>query len=321
MGALVAALQHLDGGAFGILAVFTLALVAGGLAWRGLSPSRDVVVARLRGENATASRASTAGGLGERMAQTLAPVARLAQPTDAQEVSLLRTRLVRAGLRQRYSVQVFLAVKVLLAVALPLVFLAVNTRVLFTDGLTTPVAIWLAIAGFLLPNLFLARGIGHRQRLLERALPDAMDLLVTCVEAGLGLDAALSRVASEIELSSPVLAEELRTLLLELGAGLSRGEAFRRLFERTGLSELRSLSSTLQQADTFGTSVAAALRTQGDWMRTRRMQRAEERAGTISVKMTIPLVLCILPSLISVVMGPAAVRVYRALLPSLGGGP
>jgi tight adherence protein C len=139
-----------------------------------------------------------------------------------------------------------------------------------------------------------------------------MDLLVTCVEAGLGLDAAMARVSEEMTLASPILATELNHTFLEVQAGIPRADSFRRLAERTGVEDLRALSAMLIQTDIFGTSVARALRVHSDGMRVKRMQRAEEKAAMVSVKMTIPLVLCILPSLIAVVMGPAVVMIKNA---------
>ena len=158
---------------------------------------------------------------------------------------------------------------------------------------------------FFLPNLWLRGQIQERQRLIEDALPDAMDLLVTCVEAGLALDAAMSRVAQELELVAPVLAQELKQTLLEIQAGVRRSDAFHRLSNRTGVEDLRTLSAMIIQTEMFGTSVSRALRVHAEGMRTKRMQRAEEKAAMVSVKMTVPLILCILPSLMAVVIGPA----------------
>jgi tight adherence protein C len=146
-----------------------------------------------------------------------------------------------------------------------------------------------------------------------------MDLMVTCVEAGLGIDAAMARVADEIGLASPLLGAELNLTFLEVQAGVSRPDAFRRLAERTGVEDLRSLSAMLIQTELFGTSVARALRVHAEGMRVRRMQRAEERAAMVGVKMTIPLVLFILPSLISVLLGPAIVSIFETLFTNGGG--
>jgi tight adherence protein C len=142
-----------------------------------------------------------------------------------------------------------------------------------------------------------------------------MDLLVTCVEAGLGLDAALSRVAEEMALAAPLLGRELNVTFLEIQAGVPRRDAFRRLADRTGVEDLKTLSAVLTQTEIFGTSIARALRVHAEGMRVKRMQKAEERAAMVSVKMTFPLILCILPSLIAVVLGPAAAQIAATFFP------
>jgi tight adherence protein C len=149
---------------------------------------------------------------------------------------------------------------------------------------------------------------------IERSLPDAIDLLVTCVEAGLGLDAALSRVAEEITLAAPLLAAELKVTFLEIQASIPRRDAFRRLSERTGVEDLRQLSAVLTQTEMFGTSIARALRVHSEGMRIRRMQRAEEKAAMVGVKMTLPLILCILPTLMAVVLGPAVATIMTKII-------
>ena len=140
-----------------------------------------------------------------------------------------------------------------------------------------------------------------------------MDLLVTCVEAGLCLDAAMARVTAEMELAAPVLAQELKQMLLEIQAGVRRSDAFHRLSNRTGVEDLRTLSAMIIQTEMFGTSVARALRVHAEGMRTKRMQRAEEKAAMVSVKMTIPLIMCILPSLFAVVLGPAIAMITKRM--------
>lgn len=321
MDTILQALQS-DPVVLGVTAGIFVAVAALGLAARALLTGPDPISERLRafGVGGDTPAMLRRGQFERNVAKGLSPLARLATPTDAEELSVLRVRLARAGYRGRHASQIFLGIKMALALAAPSLFLLGNSRFEWTTSLTTPTAIWLAIAGFMGPNLMLSRIAANRQRQLQRDMPDAMDLLVTCVEAGLGLDASLSRVAAELSLSSRLLSSELRTVLGEMNAGLQRGEAFRRLAERTGLDDLRALASTLTQADVFGTSIAGALRGQAEWMRVRRLQRAEERAASVSVKMTVPLVFFILPSLIAVVMAPAAVRVAKTLLPSLGGG-
>jgi tight adherence protein C len=143
---------------------------------------------------------------------------------------------------------------------------------------------------------------------------------VTCVEAGLGLEQAIVRVTAELKLAAPLLARELEQTELEIRAGMSRGDAFRRMADRTGVEELRNLSAVIIQTQLFGTSIARSLRVKSESMRVRRMQIAEERAAAASVKMTVPLVLCIAPALFAVLLGPAVVTFVRELFPTLSGG-
>ena len=175
------------------------------------------------------------------------------------------------------------------------------------------------ILGFYLPNVWVSRRMQNRQLQLNRGLPDTLDLLVTCVEAGLGLDAAINRVAEEVVVSSPLLGAELVQTGLEMRAGSGRGEAFRRLAARTGIEDLKNLASIIVQTEIFGTSIAASLRVMADTMRVRRMQRAEESAAQAGIKMTIPLILFILPSLLLILVGSGMVRMIRSLMPGLGG--
>jgi len=244
----------------------------------------------------------------------LRPLARLARPSRAEELSRLGLLLVRAGYRRPGALEIFLGAKVVLAPLLTLAFLEINGQLArpLLFPIDVAVAVWICVVAFFAPNLWLRRKIAGRQLAIERALPDAVDLLVTCVEAGLGLDAAIGRVSDEIALAAPLVADELIQTSLEVQAGMTRAEAFRRLAERTGVEDLRSLSAMLIQTDAFGTSIARALRVHSEGMRTKRMQRAEERGAMVSVKMTVPLVLCILPSLIAVVMGPAIVTIVEA---------
>jgi tight adherence protein C len=258
------------------------------------------------------------GRQGRTLTKVLQPLSWLARPTKAAELSRLRNRLVQGGLRSPFALETFLATKLILAFASTLLVLEANSRFFhlqFPMDLVLPV--WTCIVAFFLPNMWLGSKVKERQSQIERALPDTMDLLVTCVEAGLGLDSAMARVSEEISLASQVLGGELNLTFLEIQAGIQRPDAFRRLADRTGVEDLRSLSAMLIQTDLFGTSVARALRVHADGMRVRRMQRAEERAAMVGVKMTIPLILFILPSLISILLGPAMVSIFEKLMPAV----
>ncbi|HTA18963.1 MAG TPA: type II secretion system F family protein [Polyangia bacterium] len=303
--------------------VFVIAIAAGA---RSMLSGRNDVVDRLgrgRGDDDRELSGSHSGAfvaptpkeeLSKRLVQLLKPFSALARPTKSDELSRARLNMIRAGLRGENSFEIFMGLKLFLAPLLTIAFLEFNTNL--TNPIQFPVdvvlAIWICGFIFFVPNIWLNGKIKERQQALERALPDAMDLLVTCVEAGLGLDAAIMRVAQELRLSSPLLGDELNTTFLEVQAGVTRADSFRRLAERTGVEDLRSLSAMLIQTDIFGTSVARALRIHSEAMRIKRMQQAEEKAAMVSVKMTVPLVLFILPSLIAVVMGPAIVMITQS---------
>ena len=173
--------------------------------------------------------------------------------------------------------------------------------------------------GAVIPDLWLRRAILRRQEEIQFALPDAMDLAVIAVEAGLGLDQALMRVGDEIITAHPALADELRLRNLEVNMGRSRSDALRNLAERTGVEDLKALIAILIQTDKFGTSVGQALRTFSDSLRVKRRQRAEEQAAKLAIKMVVPMVLFIFPGVFIVIVGPAFIAIIRDLLPTLSG--
>ena len=246
-----------------------------------------------------------------RIAIILRPFARLAKPTGGEELSRLQASLVQAGYRNENAVEVFLGIKLLLTPIAILILWQINDHL--SEPMVFPMSFSVAMiacaVAFFLPNIWVSNKVTNRKTALEDPLPDAIDLLVTCVEAGLSLDAAMARVAQEMDLVAPVLAQELKQTMLEIQAGVKRSDAFHRLSTRTGVEDLKSLSAMIIQTEMFGTSVSRALRVHSDGMRTKRMQRAEEKAAMISVKMTVPLIFCILPSLFIVVMGPAALMI------------
>lgn len=249
------------------------------------------------------------------------PFAKLSLPKEGWERSPLRLRLMNAGLRGEDAPLLYLSAKTLLAVGLPFVtFLALRPAAPELD------AQWLmllllavAAAGYYLPNLLLGHLAALRQRSIFENFPDASDLMLVCIEAGLGLDAALNRVADEMRLKSRALAEELQLVNLEMRAGSTRENALRNLALRTGVEEVNTFATMLVQADRFGTSIGDSLRVFSDELRTRRRFRAEELAAKIPLKLLFPLVFLIFPSLLVVLLGPAFVQVYRVLLPTLTG--
>lgn len=223
------------------------------------------------------------------------------QETDSKT----RQWLIYAGIRHANAVAVYTAIRILLAAGLGLgAFLGLAV-------LGVPrAAFWLitvmsGLLGWMLPYLYVDGRVKKRQQELKKALPDTLDLLVVCVEAGLGLNQALVRVSEEVDRISPEMSDELTVVNLEIRAGTPRDEALRRLGERTGVDDIRSLTSMLLQTDRFGTSIADALRVHADTLRSKRMQSAEEAAAKTTVKMLFPLIFFIFPAIFVVLVGPS----------------
>jgi len=232
----------------------------------------------------------------------------------ADDRDALRNGLVRAGFRRQEAPYILLGFKVLFAAAVPLACIAFYYATGRPAANLPLVAIAGLVAGFYLPTaLVWMRQSGRRAEMLA-ALPDGLDLMVVCVEAGLGISAAMQRVAVEIRLSSPALSEELVLVHQEMQAGVARTEALRGLARRTGMEEIYSLVAMLIQTDKLGTSVGQALRAHADSMRVRRRQRAEQLARKASVKLAFPLVLLIFPAMFVVILGPAMIQLVKSLV-------
>jgi tight adherence protein C len=231
-------------------------------------------------------------------------------PRSAKELGNLRLRLVQAGYRREEAVTIFFGIRIVFALAL---FALFSTSVLTKPNLMFALA-GLAL-GYLLPGMLLARMAKRRAHRIRLSLADMLDLLVVSVEAGLGLDQAISRVGAELAFAYPELSDELRLINLELRAGKARSEALRNLADRTGVDDLSALVTMLIQTDKFGTSVAQSLRVYSETLRTKRRQRAEEAAAKTGVKMVFPLVFCIFPAIWVVTIGPAAIRFVTVLFP------
>ena len=229
-------------------------------------------------------------------------------PRSEKEQTALEKRLLRAGLREARYPSIFYGAKVLVPVALCALVTATGLFQL------SPLFVYTVACGlgFLAPDLWLTRRIAARQLAIRLGLPDALDLLVICVEAGLSLDKASLRTAEELRLSEPEIADELGLVNLEQRAGRPRPDAWNRCAERTGVDTVRALAALLIQADKFGTSVGKALRAYSETLRTRRRQEAEERAATTTVKLVFPLVLFIFPSLFVVTLGPSMIIMFEA---------
>jgi tight adherence protein C len=238
-------------------------------------------------------------------------------PISPQDASIARRYLVAAGFRSATALITYYGLKVLLCGAMVLVALMVQNSVASMVVLRIPFIAGAALAGYFGPNLVLDRLVGRRQDRLRYALPDALDLMVVSVEAGLGLDQAIQSVSRELGITHKELCDELALVTLEMRAGKRRADALRNLADRTGQAEIRQLVAVLIQTDRFGTSMAESLRAHSDFLRVRRRQEAEERANKIGVKLVFPIFFCILPTIFVVAGGPAILQIFRTLLPML----
>ena len=291
----------------------TVGLV-GALLYAFLPAKMDAVgrLSRLLNVSPSLSDAAASKKQKDKMRDTLASVGKLL-PGAATAPSSAQLMMLRAGYRSSNAIGAMRGVKILL----PLGLLAL--------GLVTGLYRWNAwvavlgalVLGYLLPELWLVWRVHARQHRLRLALPDALDLLVICVEAGLGLDQSLMRVAEELRITHPELSDEIALVNLEMRVGKTRLDALRELARRTGLEDIKALVAMLIQTERFGTSVAQSLRVHSDDLRVRRRQRAEELSAKTTVKMVPPLVFFIFPALMVVILGPAVIAVLRQLAPVL----
>jgi tight adherence protein C len=309
----------------------TLQLIYAGIIFLTVTAAAMVILMQFAPSRTRARLGALADGLGfgekaeqAHWTQTVVNVAgklgKLSLPEEGWEDSPLRLRFLHAGYRSGTPVALYFGAKTLLAVFLPIVayvFLMLGNVKLGVPGMMTAL-IALSALGYYIPNLIFSRLVFLRQREIFESFPDAADLLMVCVESGLGLDAALTKVTEEMRLKSLALAEELHLVTLELRAGSSREKALRNLALRTGVEEVNTFTTMLVQADRFGTSIADSLRVFSDELRTKRQLRAEEVAAKIPLKLLFPLVFFIFPSLLLVLLGPAFIQVYRVLLPLMG---
>lgn len=253
--------------------------------------------------------------LGQRLEVLLSPIAADSLQDTSWQASKLRRELIRAGLRGRYAVAFYLSSKLILAVSIPILFYGIK---LFTaPDLSGFVQISLlsssSLFGFFIPNMIVRGFKEDRQRKLRNQFPDALDLIRICIEAGLGLDAAILRVGEEFKKVCPPLHQEFHLISLELRAGSSRNEALKNFAARTGVPEIATFASILNQSDRFGTGIAKAIQVHADDVRHNRKLRAEEAAAKISTKLLFPLIFCIFPALLLVLLGPAAISILQNL--------
>ncbi|MDR6518052.1 tight adherence protein C [Variovorax paradoxus] len=257
----------------------------------------------------------------EKAVKIVGPFAQLSSPTSDAELSPLRLRFLNAGIRHPDAYIMYFGMKTLL----PLGFAAlayVGLRATGAADDSTVMLLWLAVvalAGCYLPNLVLRLMIRSRRREIFENFPDAADLMLVCVEAGLGLDAGLAKVTEEIQVKSAALAQELHWTNLEMRAGSTREKSLRNLALRTGVDEIGTFATMLTQADRFGTSIGESLRVFSEDLRHKRHVRAEELAAKVPTKMLVPLVLCIFPCISLVILTPAAIRIVRMIMPMLNG--
>jgi tight adherence protein C len=238
-------------------------------------------------------------------------------PQSPKDVTVMQRRLIRAGIRKESALKVLYGAKAVFGLTLPLIALAVVAGSSTDPGNKFVVVLLAAAIGFFGPNEYVRRKAAGRQKEIARGLPNALDLLVVCVESGLGLDQAILQVSKELEHAHPEISEEFGLVNLELKAGKRRVEALRNLAERTGVDDLKKLVAVLIQADRFGTGVAQSLRAHSDFMRVQSRQVAEEKAAKLGVKLIFPIFFCILPSLFVVTVGPVAMKIIRELVPMM----
>lgn len=247
--------------------------------------------------------------------------ATLNQPSNVEEMRATRRLLITAGYRSGKAPVFYTGAKLLLAVTAVVLIAMIPVKALGFPTATNLIFYYLlaATCAYYAPSLWLKRAIANRQDNLQRAIPDALDLMVVCVEAGLGLDQALARVGEDVKQAHPELGDELNILSLELRTGVQRQEALRNLAHRTNLEEVKNLVALLVQTDRFGTSIGQALRVHADSMRTTRKLKAEELAAKLPVKLLLPLIFFIFPSMFVVTIGPAVIKMIRVLFPALAG--
>lgn len=289
-----------------------------GLAWLGLVLFAPLALReRLRHFLGApeSSQLDAGGGWVERVASVAKPLTKLSVPEEGWEKSALRTRFMNAGWRSPSAPTLYFASKTGLALLLPALvapFAVIYVSTL-SGGRLLALLLVAASLGYYLPNIVLERIVQRRRREIFETIPDALDLLTVCVEAGLSLERAMVKVAGEIHIKSAVLAQELQLVLMEMRAGFSKEKALRNFALRSGVEDVDTLVAMLIQSERFGTSVGDSLRVQSDNLRHKRRMLAEECAAKIGLKLLFPLIFCIFPMLLVVLLGPAAIQISRTL--------
>jgi tight adherence protein C len=261
------------------------------------------------------------GGWVERVAKVAQPFTKLSLPEEGWEKSALRTLFMNAGWRNPAAPTLYFASKTVLALGIPsvLALVLVLTDKQLSGQRLMALLFACAAAGYYLPNVVLAQIARRRQREIFETIPDALDLLTVCVEAGLSLERALIKVAGEIHIKSLVLAQELQLVLMEMRAGFTKEKALRNFALRSGVEDVDTLVAMLIQSERFGTSMGASLRVHSDNLRTKRRMMAEESAAKVALKLMFPLIFCIFPTVLMVLIGPAVIQIMRTLMPAMAG--
>ena len=277
---------------------------------------KDTILRRMSGQRAVDERSEIERKAKEsasrQMFEKIAPMAmKPVMPTNAEDLSMLRVKLSAAGYRAQNATTVFLASKTVLGVLFLLVALVFTVSAGYETQKIMTYTVFAGGLAFMAPNLWLSSAMRKRTEKIQIGLPDALDLMVVSVEAGLALDAAIQRVGDEMKDVHPIMAEEFQIATLETQMGIPRSEALENMAMRSNLEEMKSLVAVITQAEKFGTSVAKALRNQSDALRTKRRQAAEERAQKVAVKLMLPLILFIFPAIFVVLAGPAAIKIIR----------
>jgi tight adherence protein C len=240
-------------------------------------------------------------------------------PASDADTANIKTELFQAGFRSEHAVPVFYGIRILATIVTLVLSMMMTARMgMENPAISVGLVVFGCAAGWVLPHSVLQKKMKKRQEIIRLALPDGLDLLVISIEAGLGLDMAISHVAKELQFSHILLSEELSLINLEMRAGKRRVDALKNFAERTGESEVRKLVAILTQSDRFGTSMGESLRTHSDYMRIKRRQEAEERAGKVGVKLVFPIFFFILPSILIVSAGPGLLQVFKNLFPMMG---
>ena len=238
-------------------------------------------------------------------------------PSSEAEVATLKADLIRAGFRSENALPVFYGLRIMVTLVMLVLCIMMEAKMPPNPVMKLGLMASGIGAGWVLPRFFLEKKVAKRQETLRLSLPDALDLLVVSIEAGLGLDQAIQHVARELHGSHPQLSDEMSLVTLEMRAGKRRSEALRNFAERTGEAEFRKLVAILIQNDRFGTSMGESLRTHSDFLRVRRRQEAEERAGKVGVKLVFPIFFFILPSMLIVAAGPGILQIFKYLFPMM----